>query len=336
MRKFLYLITGLVFLCIMFLAYKSYLKPLYHIENMTMDPEIKSKVFEFDIKDGRYTHNSSIIQDGDTYILFTRLTNFNNCSLKTGSYKRLKDRCAEKIIKLQPTLPDSVLISRLDKNMNILGSKIYETLNNGHNPSDIRAFRYNSKIYLIGTNEYQNGNCGQALIDYSNDNMILMNIENNGKFYFKNWSPIEHNGVLYFVHINNPLTLVKPDLKTGKCDIVFRGNYDEKLPKKLSGSTPFIPIGNNKYLGITHINAGGYQSFLRNYVHYFTIIDMNDQPYIEKISKSICFSGDCGIEFVMGIIENIEKDGYIITYGKDDCDTRTVVIPKHKLWSYFE
>jgi hypothetical protein len=74
----------------------------------------------------------------------------------------------------------------------------------------------------------------------------------------------------------------------------------------------------------------------KTYTHYFTILDMLDGPSIKKVSKSLCLSGDCGIEFVMGITESCDKSSYVVSYGKDDCSSNVIAIPKMKLRSYFE
>ena len=57
--------------------------------------------------------------------------------------------------------------------------------------------------------------------------------------------------------------------------------------------------------------------------------------YIEKVSKPICFLEDCGIEFVMGFIDSFDSKNYIITLGKNDDSSFVISFPKKDLFLYF-
>jgi hypothetical protein len=64
-------------------------------------------------------------------------------------------------------------------------------------------------------------------------------------------------------------------------------------------------------------------------------LNTENDIYIEKVSKPICFLGDCGIEFVMGFIESFDTKNYIITLGKNDDSSFIVSFPKKDLFLYF-
>jgi len=56
----------------------------------------------------------------------------------------------------------------------------------------------------------------------------------------------------------------------------------------------------------------------------------NDNPYIEKISKPICFMGNCGIEFVMGFIESFDGQNFI---SKNDTSAHVIFLSKKELFA---
>jgi hypothetical protein len=292
-------------------------------------PKYETFVIKDNLKNIRHiefnegTYNSSIIKnkEKDGYILFSRESNQTKCY---GNYNFLKKNAMNNLV-----------IKFLDSNFD----KIKKNVINLNNLADVRSFYYNNNIYLIGTwlknfNDFEtNNNTCMCIID-PKFNITKLYIEGTKLFEKKekNWMPIIINDKLFIVVEHNPLTIVEPNLLSGECKIIYKGKYNKNIPK-LRGNTPYIHLGNNIYLGITHIAFNNLFSFFQKYLHYFTIIDMN--TYKIKISKPICFLGNCGIEFVMGFIDD-EQGNYIITFGKNDCTENIMIIPKNDVLSLFK
>jgi hypothetical protein len=282
---------------------------------------IKSKTFDIDFKNGYKMYNPSIVKNNDdTYTLMFRVSNKPLCNL----HKRIKTFIT--------SLKNYILLVDLDKNYNILNNEVsfakslhfVDNDDNGYGIEDIRGFYYNNIIYFIGTYLKRNKLPTPVIINYKGDITIIKT-----KDMQKNWSPIILDDKLYFITEHNPFTLAEVNLDTGNFKYVHKSKYNKSLPK-LRGNTPYISLGNNKYLGITHTvidNVG--LLYYKNYAHYFTLIEYVNDDFTIKISEPLCMLGDCGIEFVLGLIENIEGDAYIITFGKNDCTSHLVTVPKN-------
>jgi hypothetical protein len=308
---------------------------------MTVSSDISHKTFDFDEierKTGMKAHNSSIIRINDGgYLLLSRLSNFTNCSrmdtllrgIDDVKQKFYEDQC-------QRSRSEKLVVSVLDKNLSVRSTRVLDTTFDCSNIHDIRCFEYRGEVFLMGTIEfYEPRRIAQALCRLSDMDWMILTVRDSSSTVYKNWCPVVVFDELFFVHQHNPLTILRPDLKTGVCDVVYEGEAMEDLPQGLRGSSPYLDIGDGKYLGVTHSMTGS-STLGKTYTHYFTILDMLDGPSIKKVSKSLCLSGDCGIEFVMGITESCDKSSYVVSYGKDDCSSNVIAIPKMKLRSYFE
>ena len=276
-----------------------------------------------------YENNSSIIKENEQYIVYTRISNFSDPSAKV-IYNILAFLGLIKFV-------NKLGITVYDKNFNI----IYQNINNLENDRDLSiedllVFLINDKKYFIGTSR-----CNASL---TNKYFYPIILDENFKIYDivdkygeklygnKNLVPI---GINYLIINHNPLELLKIEkFDNNMCftSSFYKGIKQENFPN-LRGSTPYIKIDDNKFIGIVHSTE--YKLFnSRNYYHYFVIINFNNNnPYIEKISKPICFMGNCGIEFVMGFIESFDRQNFIITLGKNDTSAHVIFLSKKELFA---
>lgn len=333
--KYIIYILILLFLIIIYRFFINYyVKSKYDIYNLSKKANGTIINFDFDINLPLYrAHNTSIIKNNNGYILYTRYSTYNCNSLSLIS-KQL-----EKINNYKYYTQEYVIKSYVDKDFNIIDYKLLSIGLPYENIHDLRVFNFNNKNYLIGTNQYYdliNHYVYPVLVDENMNylKLYINNIDNIKKIITKNWSPLIHNNKLFFIHNHNPLTIVEPNLETGKCNIIFKGKYKKNIPK-LCGNTPYLNIGKNRYLALVH----HYETISgRHYLHYFVMINFRNEkyPYIEKLSRSFCFEGNCGIEFAMGLTESHDNKSFIITYGKNDCSSKALIISKASVFSLFK
>ncbi len=285
----------------------------------------------FPLETGLYAHNSSISKENGNYVVYSRITNFSNCSL----FDRVKTLNDKRI--------NIIGISEFNKEFNIISQRI---LHINHSLEDLRVFFWNNKKYFIGS-EYDIDNLNifcPILLDQNFNKINIVNKDGKKFINNKNFSPIIVNHKLFFIKNHNPLEILKIDKMDNESIVLSDYVKNIKNPQlpMLRGSTPYINIGNNRLLAITHdlvLNdfCGWSISFNKTYRHYFTIINFEDiyKPFIENVSKPICLLGNCGIEFVMGFIESYDGQSYIITLGKNDCTSHIVKISKKEIFKYF-
>jgi hypothetical protein len=262
-----------------------------------------------------YIFNSSISKEDENYIIYSRIDNCKKSFLeKILNYFKKSDR-------------DLYFgISIFDKNFNLISQKIEKT-SNSYLIEDLRVFYWKNKKFFIGT-KWDKGFFPIIIDEFYNSYNIVQDM----KLYKdnKNFIPFILNENLYIIKNHNPLELLyvtKIDQDFHTIDYILSDKRKD-IPN-LRGSTTYIFLSKNRYIGITH------ECINRNYVHYFTILNTENDIYIEKVSKPICFLGDCGIEFVMGFIESFDTKNYIITLGKNDDSSFIVSFPKKDLFLYF-
>lgn len=307
-----------------------FIKPKIDTECYICDNETIQKIdFDFPVEKEFRPFNTSVIKNfNNTYTIYTRVSNRTAC-LESSDYFRKRVNTERK---------NFVIESILSSDFKILSSKYIDYGNNELSISDIRPFRHDNKLYFIGTYEYIDK------YSYSFGPVIITDQGKIIKIYYKNspgndikeknWIPIIWKNNLVFIIHHNPFTLGKIDLETGETNIIYQKEKDENIPN-LRGNTTYLHLENNKYIGITHTMK--HHVIDRTYSHYFTLLNMDDQnPYIEKLSKSICFGGECGIEFVLGFEETLDRKKYFITYGKQDCSAHGFVIPKSDVFKQLE
>lgn len=287
------------------------------IKNLVKKYNLKNGEFEFPIKiEGFEPFNTSIIKTDKGINLYTRYSNFTVCNNIYADIEKTKN---------------FLIISKLDKSLKIKESELFFIDKNymEDGVEDIRVFNYRGDMYMIGT--ISNEETGVANMSIIKNKRIIHIFSRDKKLQGiqKNWAPIIIKGKLYFIAYHNPLILVKVNLRTGEAKIEYEG--EKQNITNIRGSTPYIYLGDDKYLSITH--TANYNYEIPKYLHYFTIFNSKTKK-IEKISKPICFFGKCGIEFVMGLIE--DKNNYIVTLGISDCSANYIKIPKNIVYELLD
>ena len=296
----------ILFLCLLCL----YIYPFLCYSKITFK---KKYTIKHDTK--LYTYNSSISKENGDYVVYSRVDNAVDSTKKRETY---------------------LGITILDQHFNIKNQYMKSQNRDGNVIEDLRVFFYKNQKYFIGSmyelflnktvlNKFRPVIlCNDKIIEIVEDNQLLYNN--------KNLIPFMVNDNLYIIKNHNPLEIIKVIEITDKCYTIphYKAKYNSLFPK-LRGNTLYIPFKENKMIGITHIFN---TSFSRNYVHYITVIDITDinHPYIEKISDPLCFTGLCGIEFIMGFIESYDKNSYIVTLGKNDKSCYIVEISKEYVY----
>ena len=281
--------------------------------NYNFVKELKIDNYNFNKK--LYIYNSSIMKDDEKYIIYSRIDDTKKSFLK---------KILDFFKKSERDLYFSISI--LDKNFNLISQKIEKT-SNSYLIEDLRVFYWKNKKFFIGT-KFDKEFFPIIIDEFYNSYNIVQDM----KIYKgnKNFIPFILNEKLYIIKNHNPFELLyvnKIDQDFHTIDYILSDKRKD-IPN-LRGSTTYLFFSKNRYIGITH------ECFNRNYVHYFTILNTENDIYIEKVSKPICFLGYCGIEFAMGFIESFDGKNYIITLGKNDDSSFIVSFPKKDLFLYF-
>lgn len=288
-----------------------------------------------EILDGYKAYNASIVESDGEYKLYVRLSNFVSCDWLETQKNFVKF--------FLEGFKSYLLVCRLDRDFNVISMEMINQSHKQYSVEDVRAFKWAGKTWFISSilmngwdDEVKPENphkfCPAISADCVNWKELHMRGDEPFQKTEKNWSPLVVNNRLYLIQNHNPLVILEPDVESGVCDVIYRGEIREDIPR-LRGNTPYIPLGDGRYLGLTHTTDGNVVVG-KDYTHYFVILDPT-VPCIESVSKSMCFNGNCGIEFAMGLIETIEKDSYVVTFGVKDCSSHAVIIPKEKLLELF-
>lgn len=290
-----------------------YIYPFFCYSNITLK---KKYTIKHDTK--LYTYNSSISKENGDYVVYSRVDNMVDFIEKREIY---------------------LGITILDQHFNIKNQYMKNQNRDENVIEDLRVFFYKNQKYFIGSmyelvlNNILLNNSFRPVILH-NDRIIEIVEDNELLYKNKNLVPFIVNDDLYIIKNHNPLEIIKVIEITDKCYTIphYKAKYNSLFPN-LRGNTLYIPFKENKMIGITHIFNTSFFVF-KNYVHYITIIDITDinHPYIEKISDPLCFSGLCGIEFIMGFIESYDKSSYIVTLGKNDRSCHIVEISKEYVY----
>lgn len=186
---------------------------------------------------------------------------------------------------------------------------------------DCRLFKYNNKIWVYG-HCYGESSLYPIIFEfYKSTRVIKLTMEKMGNTE-KNWMPFEYNNELYFVYKTTPHIILKCDIDTGICKILYQSenNIKESMKYKIShigGNTPpiLINIENKKYyLAISHIS---YTLYVRK--SFFYIFNAEPPFDIKKYSKlfNIITEYYAPIEFICGLV--VKDDKVIISSGINDC-----------------
>jgi len=281
-----------------------------------------------------YENNSSIIKNGESYYVYTRISNYSDITypIIRAFYWLYCD--VLKVDKYHNLLG----VTQYDNNFDIISQNIYHPNIKNKNLSieDLRAFKMYKNIYFIGIAKNNiEKKCYPVILDQYYNIYDIVNSKNGSLYYGdKNLVLIgENTGLIIKTH--NPLDILIIKSKTDHIlvDTYFQGKYDKNIPN-FRGSTNYLSLEKNKYIGIAHCVDS--RLIYKNYTHYFIILVVRDDGYvyIDKVSVPICFTGNCGVEFIMGLEETFDKDNYIITLGKNDSSSHMIVVNKNIVLSY--
>jgi hypothetical protein len=312
--------------------------PEFFVENVGELPDSNRKQFILETEEGLRGHNSAILRTPYGYVMFTRVTNFTRCNF--GNMVNMAVQFAKNIVvrnTCQDHRKEMLAITYLDQNLEKKKTVLLNTSKVCANVHDIRCFRFQNKIYLLGTlQDYGRGKVSQSIADADRLEWRALSFPEKAHLkIYKNWSPVVYNDTLYMVHTHNPLTIVKVDVESGVCSIFYEGEKNPKIFKDLRGNTPYVQISPTRFMSVTHRMTGN-DVFGRHYLHYFCILEMSGTPRIVALSRPICFGGECGIEFVLGLTESFDGSYWVVSFGKNDCFTNVLAIKKATVLSMFD
>jgi hypothetical protein len=295
----------------------------------TLYPFFSMEITFDNLPTGVLPYNSSISKEGGNYVVYTRI---DNCG--SNNFDKLKRYIGGIKIDRTPVYLGKTIF---DKNFNVLEQNIIDPAP-GIMLEDLRVFFWKGQKYFIGT-KWEGDFYPYVLKENGYGYEMYDILGETGKYIGnKNFMPINIGSELFLIVNHNPLEIVRVFINDQKNAFYttpyFSSKFREDIPK-LRGNTPYIDIGNGRYLGITHtLNFW----MMKNYVHHVTIINAQDPTniYIEKVGSSMCLLGNCGIEFVMGLVESYERGKYVITLGKEDMSAHLVEVTNEELDRYFE
>lgn len=323
-----YLAYYLLILFLIFLLYSYYISNKDCVSNIySYNINYPKSYYNYNDNEIVIPHNSSVIKENNQYIVYTRIDVYSSDKNKNRSGCHLG-------------------VSIFNKDLKPVSSKIDRFNVEGIIIEDLRVFKWLGKKYFIGT-KWDKDFYPVILDEFYN----IYSIDDNKGSYFKgnkNFSPLIHNNKLFLVINHNPLEIINvksienKDQNIVKTEEYIKYSYDKNIPN-IRGNTPYINIGNNRYLSITHTLSHTLNPInillngKKTYKHFFTILNLEDpyNPYIEKNSKPLCLLGNCGIEFVMGLEKSFDNNSYIISFGKNDNKAHLASISKDKVNNYF-
>lgn len=204
---------------------------------------------------------------------------------------------------------------------------------------DARMVKWSNKYFLCGvrrdTTTYGEGRMELCEIKIEDDKVTEISrnriqVPDKKSYCEKNWMPILSDPY-HFVKWTNPVEIVKVNLESNDCDIIFNSSKSYQLPYDIRGGSSLIDWYNNTYLCITHEvdftlkNQNGFKN--ADYYHRFVIFD-KESLEIKLISDNFNFMTG-KIEFCIGLAEY--NNNILITFGFQDNSSYLLILPKDKL-----
>ena len=132
----------------------------------------------------------------------------------------------------------------------------------------------------------------------------------------------------------NPLTIVSINVESGIPNLIFKGNKKRNIPFDIRGSTNFIKIFNELYLGICHIILHGHY-----YSIFMTIKRLKNVYKIESFSKYFTLpifdenkliTDQYRIHFPLSILcyDKLNCSSILISLGIMDCQPHFAIYNK--------
>ena len=312
--------------------------------------EIKSLILPSDYTNGTGVCNSSIFVENDKIHLILRHVeytlyhsegeqNYQSCEQGPLSYYHREDK--------QELKTNNYYCELNINNYNLENIHKIDTSHHDKKPiwtfvglEDARLIKWDDKYFLCGVRRDTTTN-GQGRMELSEiiitkGNVVEINrnrieVPDKNSYCEKNWMPILSKPY-HFVKWSNPTEIVKVNLETNNCDIIFKDNeINNDLPFDIRGGSPLIDWFDNTYLCITHEvdftlkNQNGFKN--ADYYHRFIIF--NRETYKKKIISEPFNFMTGKIEFCIGLARY--KDDILITFGFQDNSSYLLIINKDKL-----
>jgi hypothetical protein len=310
---------------------------------------IKSLIISSELTNGTGITNSSILVENDKIHLIMRHVEYTlyhcegeqkyqSCEQGPLSYYHREDKEQLKTNNYYCELDNKSY--DIKKTIKIDTSKLDKTpLWTFIGLEDARLVKWFNKYFLCGvrrdTTTYGEGRMELCEIEIKDDKVTEISrnriqVPDKKSYCEKNWMPILSDPY-HFVKWTNPVEIVKVNLKSNDCDIIFNSSKTHNLPYEIRGGSPLINWYDNTYLCITHEvdftlkNQNGFKN--ADYYHRFIIFD-KESLEIKLISDNFNFMTG-KIEFSIGLAEY--KNNILITYGFQDNSSYLLILPKENL-----
>jgi len=133
--------------------------------------------------------------------------------------------------------------------MEVNGSRL--SVNKAEDP---RSFVWRDQVWIVlnGCVQGDGVMCNRKMFLHNCDtnNTIQLKIEGQSRRE-KNWSPLIWKDELYFVYSVDPFTLLKPDIESGFCKLVYGTMKNQGGHHKICNGTPYLPW-NGVFVGFCH------------------------------------------------------------------------------------
>lgn len=208
----------------------------------------------------------------------------------------------------------------------------------GQGIEDPRIFRFLGELWVYGhfRGNYE-GKCihSPVIFKVTNPSRVIRLYTDNMKEIEKNWMPFEYEGELYFEYDINPHVILKCNIESGYCRIIYISDKISKnhpiSKKHLGGGAPsklFQINGVNYFLGFAHTRE--VKPVIRKNFFYvfrasppFDIIMLgNEFDVLEEENKDV--------EFGSGMVIN-KNNNVVIACGISDCYSMISEIPLDKI-----
>ncbi|HNA62152.1 MAG TPA: hypothetical protein PKW79_03655 [Rhabdochlamydiaceae bacterium] len=307
-----------------FIKNQTYQNILFYVEKLSpahFQPiEFELPLIQEGLSERYYPMNPSIIKTEEGYKVICRTVNFTQSGAKFFStpdpqgiyrtrnflleYDREFHLLGQKeIIENLPRMkPDSWIASVIhgleDCRIFNLGQQLYFTCTT----SDTN-FTGNFQISVCHVNELDNFGLVDRLIPLIGPDLYRCE---------KNWLPFVIDNELFTIYSYDPLTVFKPDLRTGNCPTVLTNTHNFDF-SRFRGSAAPIEFDQG-YLILVH-EVVFLPDYTRNYLHRFLYLDHNF--IVRKVSKPFVFH-HFGIEYCCGMVADHEGRELVLSIGIED------------------
>ena len=271
--------------------------------------------------------NPSIINYNSLFLVTIRDSNYHNCPNKEERIRVAKNKI---IFGVGESLYNLTFAGMIDSHN--ISKSIYLGL------EDARLFTYdnNTKIGMTATNNYEMFISRLELSTNEKHEYIITEMTRNkiNHSSFMNSKP-QKNWVRFpdeefgedprFICNLNPLIIISINVESGIPNLIFKGNKENNIHFEIRGSTNFLKISSELYIGICHTKIIG---------HYYSIfikIEKDNNKFkIEIISnifkapifnKNLLISDQYIIHFPLSILcyDKLNCSRILVSLGIMDC-----------------